>query len=191
LFVVRGVTGVVLANNTVDLLVHDTYFVVAHFHYVLSMSAVFITVARLYHWCPLFLRVKVSQVGVEIHFFSLFSASNVTFFPIHFLRLRGIPRRYHRYSEEFLFLNQICSVRSFISLGSWGCMILSFRNSAGINPCIVRATDNAMKQGNRAVEFCIGSYLADKHTHLEAPMGVKKPFLGIRSIIYTEKKGEE
>lgn len=118
LFVVRRVTGVMLANNSVDLLVHDTYFVVAHFHYVLSISAVFITVASLYHWCPLFLGIKVRTVRIEMHFYSLFRASNITFFPIHFLRLRGIPRRYHGYSEEFLFLNQVCSMRSFISLGS-------------------------------------------------------------------------
>jgi len=112
------VTRVVLANNSVDLLIHDTYFVVAHFHYVLSISAVFITVAAMYHWCPLLLGLKVSAVGVEIHFYSLFVASNLTFFPIHFLRLGGIPRRYHGYSEEFLFLNQLSSVGSFMSLRS-------------------------------------------------------------------------
>lgn len=60
----------------------------------------------------------MSSVGIEIHFYSLFAASNITFFPIHFLRLRRMPRRYHRYSEEFLFLNQVCSVGSFMSLGS-------------------------------------------------------------------------
>jgi len=124
---------------------------------------------------------------VEIHFFSLFSASNITFFPIHFLRLRRIPRRYHGYSEEFLFLNQMCSIGSFMSLRSWRCIILSFRNSARMNPCITRATDNAIKQGNRAVEFCIGSYLADKHTHLEAPIRVKKPYIGMRSIVRREE----
>merc|ERR1712157_26106 len=139
----------------------------------------------------LFLRVKVSQVRVEVHFFSLFSASNITFFPMHFLRLGRIPRRYHGYSEEFLFSNQTCSVRSFISLRSWRCIILSFRNSARINPCIIRATDNAIKQGNRAVEFCMRSFLADKHTHIEAPMRVKKPFLGIGSIIGGDEKKTE
>jgi len=65
---------------------------------------------------------------------------------------------------------------------------LSFRNSAGINPCIARATDNTIKQRNGAVEFCIGSYLADKHTHLEAPMRVKKPYIGIRSIVRGEER---
>jgi len=68
---------------------------------------------------------------------------------------------------------------------------LSFRNSAGMNPCIAGATDNAIKQGNRAVEFCIGSYLADKHTHLEAPIRVKKPFLGMRSIVSVEERRME
>jgi len=120
----------------------------------------------------------------------LFSASNITFFPIHFLGLRRIPRRYHGYSEEFLFLNQICSVGSFISLRSWRCILLSFRNSARINPCIVGATDNMIKQRNRAVEFCIGSYLADKHTHLEAPIGVKKPYIRIRSIVGREERSD-
>jgi len=68
-------------------------------------------------------------------------------------------------------------------------MIMSFRNSARINPCIAGATDNAMKQGNRAVEFCIGSYLADKHTHLEAPMGVKKPYIRGRSMEREKRRG--
>ena len=69
-------------------------------------------------------------------------------------------------------------------------MVLSFRNSARINPCIARATDNAMKQRNRAVEFCIGSYLADKHTHLEAPMRVKKPYIRMGSNIGLEEREE-
>lgn len=66
-------------------------------------------------------------------------------------------------------------------------MTISFRNSAGMNPCIIGATDNAMKQGNRAVEFCMGSYLADKHTHLEAPIRVKKPHIG---GVDAKRKGE-
>lgn len=64
---------------------------------------------------------------------------------------------------------------------------MSFRNSARINPCIIGATDNAIKQRNGAVEFCIGSYLADKHTHLEAPMRVKKPYMRGRSIVRREE----
>ena len=70
-------------------------------------------------------------------------------------------------------------------------MIISFRNSARMNPCIIRATDNAIKQGNRAVEFCIGSYLADKHTHLEAPIRVKKPHIGRVNAMRREERRDK
>ncbi len=101
LFTVGGVTGVVLANAGIDHALHDTYYVVAHFHYVLSLGAVFGLFAGWYYWFEKMFGVKYNNVMAYGHFWLMFIGSNILFFPQHFLGLNGMPRRYVDYADGF------------------------------------------------------------------------------------------
>jgi cytochrome c oxidase subunit 1 len=109
LFTVGGVTGVVLANAGVDQSLHDTYYVVAHFHYVLSLGAVFSIFAGFYYWFEKIFGVKYSSILARIQFWLFFVGANVIFFPQHFLGLAGMPRRYVDYPDGFAFWNLVSS----------------------------------------------------------------------------------
>jgi cytochrome c oxidase subunit 1 len=107
LFTVGGVTGVVLSNAGIDYSLHDTYYVVAHFHYVLSLGAVFAIFAGFYYWFEKMFGVKYNEFLGCLHFWLMFVGVNIIFFPQHFLGLQGMPRRYVDYSDGFAYWNMV------------------------------------------------------------------------------------
>jgi len=119
LFTVGGVTGIVLSQAGIDRAYHDTYYVVAHFHYVMSLGAVFGIFAAIYYWIGKMSGRQYPEMWGKVHFWLMFIGANLTFFPQHFLGRQGMPRRYIDYPEAFAHWNYISSIGAFISFASF------------------------------------------------------------------------
>ncbi len=119
LFTVGGVTGIVLSQAGVDRAYHDTYYVVAHFHYVMSLGAVFAIFAGIYFYLPKMTGRMYNETFGKIHFWAMFIGANLTFFPQHFLGRQGMPRRYIDYPEAYALWNYVSSWGAFLSFASF------------------------------------------------------------------------
>jgi len=165
LFTVGGVTGVVLANAGMDMAVHDTYYVVAHFHYVLSVGAVFAIFGGFYYWFGKMSGRVFPEWAGKLHFWTSFIGVNVTFFPQHFLGLAGMPRRYIDYPDAYAGWNAVSSWGSYLTLVStvFFVVMLLYSLKAGR-----RAEANPWGEGATTLEWTLPSP-APFHTFEELP----------------------
>ena len=129
LFTVGGVTGVILSNSALDVALHDTYYVVGHFHYVLSMGAVFGMFVGLYYWFPKMTGKVYNELFGRIHFWTTFVGVNLTFFPMHFLGLAGMPRRIPDFPDAYLMWNQVASFGSLYTVFAIGFLFYNMYRS--------------------------------------------------------------
>lgn len=168
LFTAGGITGIILSRSSLDIVLHDTYYVVGHFHYVLSIGAVFAILAGIFYWFPLFLGVFFNQILAKAQFILIWVGVNLTFFPHHFLGLNGIPRRYTDFPDFYLIWNTISSFGSLVSFTSvllfvfliWE-ILVSFRVVLFIN--------------NTRIEFSIGPR-PDQHNMIQNSIILKSHF---------------
>ena len=154
LFTIGGLTGVVLANAGVDRVLQDTYYVVAHFHYVLSLGAVFAIFAGWYYWFPKMSGYMYNETIAKWHFWVTFIGVNLVFFPMHFLGLAGMPRRIADYPNAFHGWNEVASYGSYISFFG---MLIFF---VGLIEAFVKkrvAGDNPWGVGATTLEWTLSS----------------------------------
>jgi len=154
MFTVGGVTGVVLANGGVDNYMHDTYYVVAHFHYVLSLGAVFSLFAGFTYWFAKMSGRHLNEFLGHLHFWVFFLGVNIIFFPMHFLGLQGMPRRYPDYPDAFAYWNEIASIGYAIMAGS---MVIFFVNVAYAFIAGRKAEGNYWGEGATTLEWTLSS----------------------------------
>jgi cytochrome c oxidase subunit I len=154
LFTIGGVTGVILANAPIDVAFHDTYYVVAHFHYVLSLGAVFAIFCAFYYWIGKMSGRQYPEWAGKVHFWVTFVGVNLTFFPQHFLGLQGMPRRYPDYPEAFAFWNHLSSIGAYISAAGtvWFIGVALYTIFAGR-----KAADNPWGVGATTLEWTLSS----------------------------------
>ena len=154
MFTVGGVTGVLLSNGGVDTYFHDTYYVVAHFHYVLSLGAVFAIFAAWYYWFGKMFGKPYNELLGKLHFWIFFIGVNLLFFPMHFLGSDGMPRRIPDYPDAFAFWNQIASYGyAIMAVG----MVFFFINLVVSLASRRRVEDNYWGEGATTLEWTLSS----------------------------------
>lgn len=154
LFTVGGVTGVVLANAGMDLQLHDTYYVVAHFHYVLSLGATFALFMGMYYWLGKMSGRDIPEWAGQVHFWTTFVGVNMIFFPQHFLGLSGMPRRYVDYADGFHMWNLISSYGAYISFASTLFFVVMLIYSLKYGK---KVSDNYWGEGATTLEWTVSS----------------------------------
>ena len=154
LFTLGGVTGIVLSNASIDQIIHNTYYVVAHFHYVLSLGAVFSIFSGFYYWIGKMSGRQYPEFWGKVHFWMTFVGVNLTFFPMHFLGLAGMPRRYPDYPEAFHGWNMVASIGSFISAASVLVFLYVLYRTFTSK---VRLADNYWGEGATTLEWTVSS----------------------------------
>uniref|UniRef100_UPI003593F0B1 cbb3-type cytochrome c oxidase subunit I n=1 Tax=Blastomonas sp. TaxID=1909299 RepID=UPI003593F0B1 len=154
MFTVGGVTGVVLANGGVDDNLHDTYYVVAHFHYVLSLGAVFSIFAGFYYWFPKMSGRHYNELLGHLHFWIFFVGVNILFFPMHFLGRQGMPRRYPDFPEAYSYWNQIATLGYVVMAVG---MVIFFVNIGYAMIAGRRAEGNYWGEGATTLEWTLSS----------------------------------
>ncbi|MFN3347882.1 cytochrome c oxidase subunit I [Pseudorhodoplanes sp.] len=154
LFTIGGVTGVVLANAAVDRALHDTYYVVAHFHYTMSLGATFGIFAGWYYWFPKITGYMYSETLGKVHFWLAFIGANLIFFPQHFLGMAGMPRRIADYPDAYAGWNYISSIGSYVFFA--GLLVFFYAVIAAFRSRVV-AGDNPWGEGATTLEWTLSS----------------------------------
>jgi cytochrome c oxidase subunit 1 len=166
LFVIGGATGIVLANAPLDQELHNDYFLIAHFHYVLSMGAAFAIFAGFYFWVGKMTGHQYPEFWGKVHFWTFFVGVNLTFFPMHFLGLAGMPRRYPDYADAFAGWNYVSSVGALISGVS---TLVFFYILYRVFTSKEVLADNYWGEGATTLEWAVPSP-APQHTFLDVPV---------------------